>query len=74
MAGHVFPNGAYCDCGSSPACICGPGEQRTQTASSQVTTDVGTAPLGNLGANGGEASAGLMLLALALMLALRLRF
>jgi hypothetical protein len=71
MAGHVFPNGEYCDCGSRADCICGPGEQ---TASNQATTDAGTATLGNQGANGGDAGAGLMLLTLALMLALRLRF
>ena len=74
IAGHVIPSNAYCECGSRADCICGPGEQLTQTASSQAATDASTATLDNQGANGGEASAGLMLLALALVLALRLRF
>ena len=74
LAGHVNVSGAYCDCGSSPDCICGPGEMRTnsQPASDQPASDV-AAPSGVEAANDFDPGAGVMLLTLALLLGLRLR-
>jgi len=74
VAGHVTPAGYYCACGSSPDCICEPGEQSVKAASGQTTTDSVAATLDKQVANSSDLGAGVMLLTLALFLGLRLRF
>lgn len=74
MAGHVMPGLAYCECGSRSDCFCEPGEQNVMTAPHQVTSDTNTATFNKESANGTDPGAGVMLLALTVLFALRLRF
>ena len=73
MAGHVMPNGVYCECDSISECNCGSGEQHTQAASSQAATDASTATLDKQDVNGNPGAI-VTLLTLVLLLGLRLRF
>jgi hypothetical protein len=74
MAGHVTPLGYYCECGSSRDCICEPWEQNVMTAPHQPTSDTNAATFNKESANGIDPGAGVMLLALTVLFALRLRF
>jgi hypothetical protein len=66
--------GYYCECGSSFDCVCDPGEQNVMTAPYQATSDTNTATFNKEVANGVDPSAGVMLLTLTVLFALRLRF
>lgn len=70
LAGHVISGNAYCTCGSVN-CVCDPGEDRAAHAAQSAASDSAApsdkgAPL--------DPVAGVMLLTLALLLGLRLRF
>lgn len=75
VAGHVLSGNAYCACGT-PACVCDPGESATTSNSSQspTTASDGTAQSDNGVDTGVDPGAGVMLLTLALLFGLRLRF
>src|SRR6185436_10261780 len=39
FAGHVIAGGGWCECGSSDACICDPGEERIGQVSRPVSDE-----------------------------------
>lgn len=69
-------NGAWCECGSGYDCICDPGEKPSSRRdnSGQRSTTGGDARSDAKTANGFDLGAGVMLLTLALLLGLRMRF
>jgi hypothetical protein len=71
LAGHTVMDGVYCDCGT-PNCICGPGETRIQR--SQPNVDQANSPSDVETATSFDPSAGAMILMLALIVTLRMRF
>ena len=71
-AGHTNLGGAYCDCGALD-CICDPGE-RPGLRNAMTTSDQTTVPSDGTTATGFDPSAGAMILMLALIVALRMRF
>ena len=70
LAGHINPNGAWCECGSSVACVCDPGETslRNSTDSNKISAK-GSAET----STGFDPGASALIIALALFLGLRMR-
>lgn len=71
VAGHVPMGDAYCKCGGA-YCICDPGETAHTSQVSESTAN-GSSALSDNGASI-DPAAGVMLLTLALLLGLRMRF
>jgi hypothetical protein len=77
LAGHVnMGNGAYCECGTAN-CICDPGEVSSKSADAttdQLRENNSTTLVDANAANGFDPSAGALILMLALIVVLRMRF
>ena len=71
-AGHIVATGVWCEC-DTPECFCEPGEMRTnsQPALNQATNGTRSEAAATSGFDFG---AGVMLITLALLLGLRMRF
>ncbi len=67
FAGHINPNGAWCECGSSQDCICDVGETRRN---SPVSNKPSTANV----PTGFDPGTSVLLITLVLLLGLRMRY
>ncbi len=72
FAGHSTVTGAWCQCGSSEYCICDPGETNIHSQTSKKPSANGKALSG--AATEFDAGASALLVTLALLLGLRVRF
>jgi hypothetical protein len=70
LAGHVSPNGAWCQCGSFDACICDVGETNVQNSpDSNKYSKTGNVEV----STGFDPGASALIIVLALLLGLRMR-
>ncbi len=75
LAGHIGPNGAWCQCGSFAECICDIGETRAiNNPVSKESSRNGNALSGAEVSTGLDPGASVLFITLVLLLVLRMRF